>query len=187
MRRIAVLSALILTGGLLGPSTAFATEDGGPHQHRWIAVEDHFTIVLPDGTTFTDDGEESMDEEEIPPVGSQLFISEALFEAKDGNKPGAEVGRSHIECTAQVAPVYFSCDVSFVLHAGSQLHGTVVVDFGAMQDPSEQFRLDIAVTGGTGVFFGATGEVDLLDITDPSNPAAETTTLYETDLRLANH
>jgi Dirigent-like protein len=187
MRRIAVLSALVLTGGLLGPSTAFATEEGDPHdgKSRWIAVEDHFAIVLPNGETFTED-EEPTEEEFLPPVGSQVFISEALYEAEDGDKRGDEVGRTHIECTAQVAPVNFSCDASFVFHDGSQLHGTVLVDFG-MEETSEPFQLVVAVIGGTGTFFGATGELSLLDITDPDDPEAEVRTLYEADVKLAHH
>jgi Dirigent-like protein len=182
MRRIAVLSALVLTGGLLGPSTALAEEDS--HDNRWIAVEDHFAIVLPDGETFTGD-EEPMGEEEPPPVGTQLFISEVLYEATDDDERGDEVGRSHIECTAQVAPVNFSCDATFVFDDGSQLHGTVVFDFG-MEETAEPFQLDVAVTGGTGEFSGATGEIALLDITDPDDPEAETTTLYEADVKLAH-
>ena len=182
MRRIAVLSALVLTGGLLGPSSALADEDG--HEHRWIAVEDHFAIVLPDGTTFTDDEEPA--DVEAPPVGSQVFISEVLHEALDDDERGDEVGRSHIECTAQVAPVNFSCDATFVFDDGSQLHGTVLVDF-AMEETADPFQLDIAVTGGTGEFSGATGEIALLDITDPDDPEAETTTLYEADVKLPHH
>lgn len=182
MRRTAVLSALVLTGGLLGPSSALAAEDD--HGNRWIAVEDHFAIVLPDGTTFTDD-EEPAEEDFPPPVGSQLFLSEALYEATADDERGDEVGRSHIECTAQVAPINFSCDVTFVFHDGSQLHGTVVADFGAAET-SEPFQLDVAVTGGTGEFSGATGEISLLDITDPDDPDAEVTTLYEADVHLAH-
>jgi hypothetical protein len=181
MRRIAVLSALVLTGGLLGPSTALADQDS--HDNRWIAVEDAFAIVLPDGETFT--GDEEPEEDLVPPVGSRLFISEVLYEATDDNERGDEVGRSHIECTAQIAPVNFSCDAAFVFDDGSQLHGTVVFDFG-MEETAEPFQLDVAVTGGTGEFFGATGEIALLDITDPDDPEAETTTLYEADVTLAH-
>ena len=188
MRRIAVLSTLVLTGGLLGPSTALAAEGDDPHQHRWVAVEDHFAVVLPDGTTFTDENPPPEEDEDfLPPVGSQFFISEALYEAKGDHERGDEVGRSHVECTAQVAPVNFMCDISFVFHSGSQLHGTVVVDFG-MEETSEPFQIVIAVTGGTGDFFGATGVVSLLDITtDHEDPEAETLTLYEADLQLAHH
>ena len=180
MRRIAALSALVLAGGLLGPSTALAAEDD--HKERWLAVEDHFAVVLPDGETFTDDGPME-DEEAAPPIGSRLFLSEALYETADGTTRGDQVGRSHIECTAQVAPVHFMCDVTFVFESGSQLHGTVVVDFGT-DETSGPFQLDIAVTGGTDDFFGATGEVSLLDIT--ADPGAATTTLYEADVRLAH-
>jgi hypothetical protein len=184
MRRSVVLSALVLTGGLLGPSTALATEEGDAPD-RWLAVEDHFAIVLPNGDTFTDD-EEPAEEEEVPPVGTQLFISEVLYEAEEGNELGDEIGRSHIECVAQVVPVVFRCEVAFVFDSGSQLHGAVAFDFG-MEETEEAFQLDIAVTGGTGDFFGATGEVSLLDITDPDDPEADTTTLYEADVKLAHH
>jgi hypothetical protein len=180
MRRIAVLSALVLTGGLVGPSTALAAENGD----RWIAVEDHFAIVLPDGETFTEDTE-AMPEEEIPPVGSRLFISEVLHETEDGETAGAEVGRTHIECTAQAVEWIFRCDAVFVLDSGSQLTASVVADFGT-EETTEPFELEIPVTGGSGDFFGATGVVTLLDITDPDDPEAATTTLYEADIRLAD-
>ena len=180
MRRIAVLSALVLAGGLVGPSSALAAED---NENRWIAVEDHFAIVMPDGETFTEDNP-PMDEADIPPVGSRLFISEALHETDDGETPGAEVGRTHIECTAQVAPVIFTCDAAFVFDSGSQLTATVAVDFGT-EETSETFQLDIPVTGGSGDYFGATGVIALTDITDTADPDAATTTLYEADIRLA--
>ena len=62
------------------------------------------------------------------------------------------------------------------------MHGVVHADFGAASE-TEQLQLDIAVTGGTGDYSGATGEVSLLDIsTDP----AETVTLYEAALVLPN-
>ncbi|MFP5371271.1 MAG: hypothetical protein ACLGI3_11060 [Actinomycetes bacterium] len=182
MRRIAVLSAVVLAGGLLVPSSALATSDD--HGHRWIAVEDHFAIVLPNGDTFTED-DPPPEEEALPPVGSRLFLSEVLHEAEDGETPGVEVGRTHVECTAQVAPAHFRCDIAFVLDSGSQLHGTVAADFG-MEETSEAFQLDIPVTGGSGDFFGATGVVSLLDITDPDDPKAATQTLYEADIRLAH-
>ncbi len=181
MRRTAVLSALVLTGGLLGPSTALAAEDdkGG---NRWLAEEDHFAIVLPDGETFTDE-DPAPPEDELPPVGSRLFLSEVLYATEDGTTRGDEVGRTHIECTAQVVPVNFRCDIAFVLDSGSQLHGTALVDFGT--EPAEEFQFDIPVTGGSGDFFGATGVVTLTDITDPDAPEAPTETLYEADIRLA--
>ena len=184
MRRIAVLSTLVLTGGLLGPSTALASEVG--NDHRWIAVEDNFAVVLPNGDTFTGDEEPPGGEEGEIPVGTRIFISEVLYEAEDGDELGDEVGRTHIECTAQVAPVWVLCDAAFVFDDGSQLHGSVAVDFGAEQT-DEPFQLDVAVTGGTGEFFGATGVISLLDITDPDDPDAETTTVYEAHVKLPHH
>ena len=185
MRRISVLAALVLVGGLLDPSTAFATEDEerDSGQHRWIAVQDQFTIVLPNGETLTEETPPP-DEETAPPVGTRVFIGETLHATEDGTTRGDAVGRTHVECTAQVVEANFLCDIVFVLTTGSQLHGSVLADFG-VQTETEPLQLDIAVTGGTGEFFGATGEVSLLDITNPDDPAAETMTLYETDIELA--
>lgn len=178
MRRIAVLSGLVLVGGLLGPSTAFATEDDQhPNgQISWIAVEDDFAIVLPNGETFTGDAG-PMDPNDAPPVGAELFISEVLFATEDGVTRGDEVGRTHIQCTAQVVDFMFLCDAAFVFDTGSQLIVSVAIDFGTEEGPTP---FDIAVTGGTGDFFGATGVVT---VTDTSTPR-ETSSLYEADLVL---
>lgn len=184
MRRIAVLSACVLFGGLVAPTTALAAGDDG-HKHqdgRWIAEEDQFAVVLPDGTTF---GEEDMppggDQNYVPPVGTRLFIGEVLYKTDNGTTRGDEVGRSHIECTVQVLPDNVLCDIAFVFDDSSQLHGSVLVDFSA-QDPNEPAQFDIAVTGGTGKYSGASGVVSLLDTTDTNDPQAPTTTLYEADL-----
>jgi hypothetical protein len=183
MRRIAVLSGLVLIGGVLGPSTAFAGDDA-QHDHgqtRWIGVEDHFAVVLPDGQTFTGDAG-PMDENDPPPVGTRLFISEALYTTPDGSTRGDAVGRNHIECTAQVVDFSFLCDAALVFDSGSQLIASVHLDFS---DPSlENAPFDIAVTGGTNDFFGATGQVTATDI---STSDAESVTLYEADLVLAHH
>jgi hypothetical protein len=172
MRRIAVLSGLVLVGGLLGPSTAFADQTGGEHGKdnvRWIAVEDQFALVLPNGETFTGDEEPPGDPDVAPPVGTELFFSEVLYETEDGERRGDEVGRTHIQCTAQVVEWAFVCDGVFVFDDGSQLHGSVALDFAM---PTETF--DIAVTGGTGEWFGATGVITL----------DEAASLYEADVVL---
>ncbi|SDY51213.1 Dirigent-like protein [Modestobacter sp. DSM 44400] len=116
------------------------------------------------------------EEDESAPVGSRLFISEALYETDDGTTRGDEVGRTHIECTAQVYDFTFACDIAFVFDSGSQLHGSVVVDFST-QSETEALQFDIAVTGGTGDYSRAKGVVNLLDISE--DPEAETETLYE--------
>ena len=88
-----------------------------------------------------------------------------------------EVGRSHIQCTAQVVEFNFLCDGAFVFDNGSQLHASVALDF-SMEEGMETF--DIAVTGGTGDWFGATGAISVTDI----STAAETASLYEADVVL---
>jgi hypothetical protein len=174
MRRIALLSGLVLVGGLLGPSTALASQDDnhGHQQVRWIAVQDKFTAVLPDGTTLTEDPGQG-----VPPIGTRVFLSEKLFATDDGKTKGDEIGRDHIECTVQVVQTIFFCDVAFVLDEGSQLLASAALDFGSQ---SESTQFVIAVTGGTNDFFGAGGEVSATDIsTSPDQP---TVTLYKVNV-----
>jgi hypothetical protein len=182
MRRIAVLSGLVLVGGVLGPSTAFAGEDGnsGHNPNRWIAVEDNFAVVLPDGQTFTGDPG-PLDPNNPPAVGTRLFISEALHKTDNGSTPGDEVGHSQIECTAQVVKLNFLCDAALVFDSGSQLTASVHLDFSNPSTEGQPF--DIAVTGGTNDFFGATGQIHATDISTSAN---ETVTLYDADLVLAH-
>ena len=94
-------------------------------------MEDEFTVVLPNGETLTGDETPMEGEDEIPPVGTRLFVSQALYETEDGATRDDQLGRAHIQCTAQVVPVNFLCDVAFVFDTGSQLHGTAVVDFSS--------------------------------------------------------
>jgi hypothetical protein len=178
MRRIAVLSGLVLVGGLLGPSTAFADGKDGNHNNgkdQWIAVQDHFVVVLPDGQTFSGDAG-PMNPNDPPAVGAELFISEKLFSTKDGHTRGAEVGRSHIQCTAQAVDFQFLCDAAFVFDPNNQLLLSAEADFGPNAG-NGQFR--IAVTGGTGNWFGATGDVS---ITDMSTSPNESVSLYQADV-----
>jgi len=181
MRRIALLSGLVLVGGLLGPSTAFADDQQSQHNNKvdgqWIAVEDEFAFVLPNGETFTGEDPGPMDPNDVPPVGSQLFFSEVLYETEDGETKGDEVGRSHIQCTAQVVEFTFLCDAALVFGAENQLLISTHLDFG-MEEGAESF--DVAVIGGTGDWFGATGAVTISDLSTEE----ETASLYEADVVL---
>ena len=182
MRRTAVLSGLVLVGGLLGPSTAFAADQGAQpdkNHPQWIAVEDQVAVVLPDGQTFTGDPG-PMDPNDAPDVGTQLFISEVLYATEDGETKGDEVGRSHIQCTAQVVKFTFLCDAALVFDAGNQLLISTHLDF-SMEEGAEPF--DVAVIGGTGDWFGATGAVTITDI----STADETASLYEADVVLPHN
>ena len=60
-------------------------------------------------------------------VGARLFIGEALYATEDGATRGDRVGRTYIECTADISPFTFRCDASFVVTEGSQLHATVLI------------------------------------------------------------
>jgi hypothetical protein len=187
MRRLAVLAGAVLVAGLLGPATAAASDDdrkgkGHGDQYRWIAVEDQNVTVLPDGQTFDEENPPPEEEMEAP-VGAQAFISEALYKARKGNQPGREIGRTHIECTAQAVTTVFLCDIVWMVDGAGQLHGTVAVDFTQFSE-TEPLEFDIAVTGGTGKFSGATGHVRLLDVTDPDDEEAPVTTLYRTDIEI---
>jgi hypothetical protein len=181
MRRIAVLSGLVLVGGLLGPSTAFADDQGAQHDKnnaQWIAVEDQFALVQPDGETFTGPDPGPVDPNEAPAVGTQLFISEVLYATEDGVTKGDKVGRSHIQCTAQVVKFNFRCDGALVFDDGSQLLASVVLDVS-----TQPTSFDIAVIGGTGDWFGATGALTNTDI----STAHETAALYEADVVLPHN
>ena len=176
MRRTAVLFGLVLIGGVLGPSTAFAGEDGhGNGKDQWIGVTDNFVVVLPDGQTFS--GNPQGGPQEAPKVGTQLFISEVLYATADGKTRGDKVGRSHIQCTAQAVANNFLCDAAFVFNAGSQLLLSVDLDVSSQQPGSTS---DVAVTGGTGDWFGATGAVSMTDMSTPS----ESVSLYKADVVL---
>ena len=70
------------------------------------------------------------------------------------------------------------CDAVVVFETGSQLTASVALDFST---ESEATSFAVAVTGGTGDYFGATGELTLTDI---SSSEEETVSLYEADLVL---
>jgi hypothetical protein len=175
MRRTAVLAGLVLVGGLLGPSTAFAGEERqASGEDQWIAVTDNFVVVLPDGQTFT--GDPQGGPEEAPAVGTQLFISEVLYSTEDGKTRGDQVGRTHIQCTAQAVAFNFLCEAAFVFSADSQLLVSAHLDFSTPEGGTS----DIAVTGGTGDWFGATGAVSITDLSTEN----ESVSLYEADVLL---
>lgn len=181
MRRTAVLSGLVLVGGLLGPSTAFADDQGSQNAKNhaeWIGVEDQFAVVLPNGQTFTGPDQGTMNPNEAPDVGTQVFISEVLYATDDGVTKGDKVGRSHIQCTAQVVKFILRCDGALVFDDGSQLLASVVLDVSAQPK-----SFDIAVIGGTGDWFGATGALTNTDI----STAKETASLYEADVVLPHN
>ena len=70
---------------------------------------------------------------------------------------------------------------AFVFDPDSQLFSSAQLDFS---DPSQEGTpFDIAVTGGTGDWFGATGAVTVTDI---SSSPDETVSLYEADVVLAH-
>ena len=176
MRRTAVLAGLVLVGGLLGPSTAAAGDDGhSKGKDQWIAVTDHFVIVLPNGQTST--GEPQGNPTKAPDVGTRLFISEVLYATADGKTRGDKVGRSHIECTAQAVDFIFLCDASFVFGSNSELLVAAHIDVSSEQQGGTS---EIAVTGGTGDWFGATGSVTITDM----STATESVSLYKADVVL---
>jgi hypothetical protein len=186
MRRIAMLSAALLTGGLLIPASALADDTSAAPADRdvtWVALQDEFALVLPDGTTYDEDSPPPAGEDPTMSMstGTRLFLGEKLYATDDGTTRGDQVGRTHIECTAQALPDWLLCDIVFALDDDSQLHGTVLVDFSA-ESRKEPLKFDIAVTGGTGDYAGANGVVHLTDTTDMSHPGAESTTRYEVDL-----
>ncbi len=131
MRRIAVLSGLVLVGGLLGrappsPGRRTGTARPMPNGSPWrTSSPSSSPTVRRSPATRT----RPLDPNDAPPVGTQLFVSEVLYDTEDGETRGDEVGRSHIQCTAQVVELNLLCDGAFVFDNGSQLNASVALDF----------------------------------------------------------
>ena len=85
---------------------------------------------------------------------------------------GEQVGSNHIQCTVQAGATTILCDAAFVFANGSQLHGSVNLSFD-VEASGQPFQ--VAVTGGTGDWFGATGAVTVTD----TSTEQESSALYE--------
>lgn len=155
---------------------------------EWIAEFVDFAFVMPDGTTFTDDDEveaqlEALEDEheddEIPPVGAQLYATQDVWSVDEDGAPGEVVGSSHIQCVHQAEVGRFHCDVAYDLPEEGALYATTSVNFLEAEE-AEEFLLDLAVTGGAGEFYGATGDLLVEDLDEDLEFVSGTVLLHGT-------
>jgi hypothetical protein len=142
----AVLAAVAV--GMLAFGSALAVADGkGKRTLRLTAIENQ--------SAFVDLGDPG------PSLGDQFVFSEVLF------RRGREVGDSGGACTiTEVVPPYdvltFHCVATLSLRRGQiTLQGLIEV-----QGEDDPGPFTVAITGGTGAFFGAGGEAVVRDVSE---------------------
>jgi hypothetical protein len=143
----AVVLAIVAIGMLTFGSTAATASGKHRHTLRLLATENQ--------SEFLDLGTPG------PSLGDELIISETL------SRRGNEVGQSGIVCTVtEVTPPYdvltLHCVATLSLQRGQiTLQGLIEVQG---EDDSGPFT--VAITGGTGAFFGAGGEARIRNVSD---------------------
>lgn len=192
--RIRFIPLLMVVLLVLGSTAAFA-ESGSKHRdngkagHKGVVVlhatETSTTAITADGTVLTED---DMEEQGPPSAGDRFLLVDTLYldEART-----ELAGRNDIECT--VTEFSGTSEEDFEQHM--LCHGVVTLDgagtlawqaalhFSAMAesefDPEAPFAT-VAITGGTGEYFGANGQAQLFD-TSPED-SVESLTRYEVKL-----
>jgi hypothetical protein len=172
--RIALMLPILLVAAFAVPALADSrdTKDDGVRferlEQRLVAVEqrDLTTVVLPDGTTLV--GEEGPAEETEPPTGTAIFITEDLFLPADDDdtSPADEpIGRTQITCEFLVRGD-LRCLVDARVFDEGELHHTTLFNFEEDLGENGEFRVDAAITGGSGAFAGATGQTTVTERED---------------------
>lgn len=203
------MSALVLLVTLGGAALAGATEVQN-HDSRndrpvstidLYAVETAFTYVTADGQVFHEEDEETFF---APGAGDRLLIVDTVYD-NEARRDRDEVGRNDIVCNITESrgdfpgpdfdpetdelpdDLFFSayCEGVLTLEDGSlSFQGSFTQDaedFTEEVDPDTAFAT-LAITGGTGDYNRAGGEVSLFDISDYDEPDAETVNRYEVTL-----
>jgi hypothetical protein len=139
LRLYAVVFAIVALGVLASGPAATAAHGHGKQTLRLVATQIQ--------SEFLDLGTAG------PSLGDQFVFSETLF------RHGREVGVSGGVCTVtQVGPPYdvvtFQCVATLSLQRG-QITLQGLLEFQGEDDPGP---FTVAITGGTGAFFGASGE-----------------------------
>jgi hypothetical protein len=208
LRRIfAVTSALVLLALVSGAALAgdMEAQDHDTRDDRpaatfsLYAAESEFTYVTADGQVFHEEDEEAFFD---PGAGDRFLIVDTVY---DDEARSSEVGRNDIVCTVTEArgefpgpdfdpetdelpdDLFFAAYCAGVLSVadgslswqGSFSEGSE--DFAAEPDPDTPFTT-LAITGGTGAYNRAGGEVELFDTTDPDDPEADSTGRYDVTL-----
>ncbi|MGV9455663.1 allene oxide cyclase barrel-like domain-containing protein [Streptomyces sp. NPDC003635] len=144
LRSIRTLGAL---GAGLAAATALVT--AGPVS----AQEDDFTLYAREVA-----GDETGEPQQVPKVGDSFTFADDLFQEKGGER----VGRDGVACTVVRTgnPLDIQCLGTFVL-SGGQITAQVLMTVPLTEE--EQPPFDAAVTGGTGDYRGASGQIRFTD------------------------
>jgi hypothetical protein len=142
-RAAAVGAAAVLTGlASLGAAGAAFASPAAPPTHK-AAPPTHKTVqVLRLHTVFASLAVNHAGH------GGPGDVTAVVFDVQTPG--GAEAGKAYISCTQATASVSL-CHAAYVLHGG-QIDVQVAVPFTAT-------RYALAVTGGTGIYAGVTGQV----------------------------
>jgi hypothetical protein len=142
IRTLAALGAGLATAGTLvlaGPASA---------------QEEDFTLYAKEVP-----GEEEGPQQQLPKVGDSFSFADDLFREKGGQK----VGRDGVSCTVVRAgnPMDIQCVGTFVL-SGGQITAQVLMTV-PLDEQAALPDFDASVTGGTGDYRGASGEIRFTD------------------------
>jgi hypothetical protein len=115
------------------------------------AVEDDFVLYAKE----VPGGEETEGEQQAPAVGDSFSFADDLFREKGGER----VGRDGVACTVVRAgnPMDIQCLGTFVL-PGGQLTAQVLMTV-PLEETAGLPEFDASVTGGTGDYRGASGQI----------------------------
>jgi hypothetical protein len=167
---------ILLTLGLVlllvaGAVAALAQPDGRRGQVRFnlYAVEDSFTWITADGTV--DPGEDT------PPGPGDRFVTVDTLYSDEARQD--EVGRNDVECTFTSA----SGETEEDFEAQLLCHGVVTLDGAgtlAWQGATDDFAdtagegpfIRVGLTGGTGQFRAAGGQVNVFDTSEGEEASA---------------
>lgn len=201
-----MLLASLLALALVAPA-AFAKSEGkedgksdgrkgGPgHDLTLYAIEDAFVFVTREGDVFED---EEAEEEFAPDMGDRFIVTETVYNDEERTD---EAGQNHIECVVTEAVGEFPetepeegdelpfFEVSFVCSGVLELHdqGTLswsgVTGFSSedgFEEMSDEPFIELAITGGTDDFIGASGQATIFE--EAGESEEEVLSRYEIEL-----
>lgn len=191
--RIRFVPLLLVVLLALGTTAAFA-ENGAKHRDNGKAPNKGVVVlhateiaaitITASGDVFTD---EEAPEDMIPSAGDRFLLVDKLY-ADEARTQAA--GRNDIECTVtqfsgtseEDFEQHMLCQGVVTLYATGTLAWQAALSFSSTQefDPAAPFAT-VAITGGTGDYFGAGGQAELFD-TSPEG-SEESLTRYEVKLR----
>lgn len=143
-----MLRSIRTLGALAGLAAAAALVTTAPAS----AQEDDFTLYARE---VGGDEEDQEEQQQLPEVGDTFSFADDLFQEKGGDR----VGRDGVACTVVRAgnPMDIQCVGTFVL-SGGQITAQVLMTV-PLEESAELPAFDASVTGGTGDYRGATGQV----------------------------